>query len=404
VTTKDDMSPKEASRIIDALRSGIPPSGYVQQFTVGRQAEITQLSAKLQNNKPGPLLLKANYGSGKTHLLRFVREVALAENYAVSSVTLDAKSAVRFNRMDQMLGAIWRGLELPRVSGKKGVRPFFDMVHHHIEHAKTNSSGHEFWSQLTNKWRWDYSNALESPAMFIAIRAWATEKPETHDLIEDWFFQPWTYYAQRKHLYTELVKKHRSHFRDPRPEWKFYSTSEGFFNFQLQDYSQSWEALRDIQVLCEKAGLSGFVILFDEFEDVIYNLNRINHQEAAFWNLFQFYFGSQFQGLSFFAVTPDFVNKCKQRLLEKNRWDYDYSLFDELPTFEMSPLEREQIQELLVKICETHSLAYDWQPSISPDELTRAAFRSAAPNVQDRTRVAIRETIKYLDRALEDGD
>lgn len=101
----------------------------VKHFTVGRQSEVAQLLEYLRSNKPCSVLLQANYGSGKTHLLRFLRECALASGFAVSAVTLDAKSAVRFNRMDQILGAIFRNLELPSAPGVRGVRGFFDLMH-----------------------------------------------------------------------------------------------------------------------------------------------------------------------------------------------------------------------------------------------------------------------------------
>jgi hypothetical protein len=29
--------------------------------------------------------------------------------------------------------------------------------------------------------------------------------------------------------------------------------------------------------------------------------------------------------MSFFAVTPEFVSKCRNRLISKGRWDYDGS-------------------------------------------------------------------------------
>ena len=84
------------------MRKGIPPDGFVRYFTVGRESEIAQLRAKLNPNGGGALLLKANYGSGKTHLLRFIREHALEENWVVSVISLDSAAAVRFNRMDQI--------------------------------------------------------------------------------------------------------------------------------------------------------------------------------------------------------------------------------------------------------------------------------------------------------------
>jgi hypothetical protein len=102
------MNPTEARRVIEALGKGIPPAGFVRYFTVGRKSEIQTLSDYLQGSKSGALLIQANWGSGKSHLLQFIREEAIAQNYAVSSVELDAKAAVRFNRMDQIFGAVCR--------------------------------------------------------------------------------------------------------------------------------------------------------------------------------------------------------------------------------------------------------------------------------------------------------
>ena len=394
------MESSEARRVIEALRCGLPPDGYVQHFTVGRKSEINTLKTRLSQQKQGPLLLKANFGSGKSHLLRFLREVALEEGYTVSSVALDARSAIRFNRMDQIMGAIWRGLEVPNVDNQRGVRAFFDTICHKIETYKIKTSK-GFYHDLTNNWRWDFSKILESPSVFVAIRAWATGFDQIHDLVEDWLFQPWLYYAQRRLLYTRLVEQMRTHFRDPRPEWKFYN--EGIFDFRAQGYAQSWAALRDIHKLSLEAGLKGLIILFDEFEDIITNIKNIKHQEAAFWNLFEFYAGNEFKGMTYFAVTPDFAQKCILRLLEKGRWDYDYTMFEKLPTFEMSPLEEEELQKLALKILEVHGIAYDWEPDLSMKmSKLRAIVRQASSiQIQDRARHTIRQIVKYLERLIE---
>lgn len=397
------MDPAHAQRVVDDLRIGIPPEGYVCHFTVGRKSEIDRLNTRLSKAHKGALLLKANYGSGKTHLLRFLKERALKEGYVVSSVTLDAKSAVRFNRMDQILGAIWRGLEIPNENGDKGVRPFLNEICEKVEISKLKKNN-EFWRNLTNGWRWDLSNALDSPALFVAIRAWSTDISSVHDLIEDWLFHPWIYRAQRKQLYIKLVEQLRPHFRDPRPEWKFYS--DGIFEFHLQGYSQCWATLRDIYKLSSAAGYKGLIILFDEFEDVIHNIKNINHQEAAFWNLFDFYMSNEFHGMTYFAVTPDFARKCKTLLLQKGRWDYDYSMFDKLPTFEMSPLTAEELQELALKILEVHGIAYDWEPDMvmKMSDLKAIVAKTASVQVQDRARQTIKDIVKYLDRLIEDTE
>lgn len=393
------MQQTEAQRAIESLRKGLPAEGFVRQFTVGRESEMSELTSRLDSGEPGTVLLEANYGAGKTHLLQFVRETALSSGYAVSLVTLDSQSAVRFNRMDQILGAVWRGLEIPK-DKQRGVRPFLDLVCREIDGTKASGNGHTLWQKITNGWKWDYSDALASPAMFIAVRAWATGRSDVRDLIEDWLLQPADYQARRKDLYEALVLNLRANFRDPRPDWKFYDNSEGVFNFQRQEHSQSWSALRDMHDLACAAGLKGLVILFDEFEDVIHNLKGVNYQEAAFWNLFEFYSGKKFESMSFFAVTPDFAAKCKTLLMDKGRWDYDYSLFENLPRFQMSPLTTEDLQELAIRIMECHGLACGWEPDL---EMKMSALQSlvqdasSAP-MQDRARFTIREIVKFLDQ------
>ncbi|MGI8501068.1 MAG: BREX system ATP-binding domain-containing protein, partial [Hassallia sp.] len=347
-----------------------------------------------------------NYGSGKSHLLRFIRETALKEGFAISSVTLDAKSGVRFNRMDQILGAIWRGLEIPSASGSKGVRPFFDFVCEQARSSKGATGGQ--WEKITNKGKWDFSQVLDSPANFIALRACFSGRCNK-DIVEDWLFQTGKYTTTQ--IFQELVHKTRMCFRHELAltstfKWHSYTTNSIIFNFKYDAYAQCWSTLRDINILACAAGLKGLIILFDEFEDVLSNITNIEHQKTAFQNLFQFFAGVQFQGMSFFAVTPDFVDKCKQRLLNRGYWDYDYSPFDTLPTFEMSPVEESNLQELARKIKEMHSIAYCWDTNLASIEsgLKSVVKKSASIAVQDRTRQTIKAVIQFLDGELEENE
>lgn len=394
------MDVAQAQRVIESLRKGIPPDGFVRHFTVGRKAEIDGLVRQLESQSGTALLLKANYGSGKTHLLRFIREEALARNFAVSTVTLDSSSAIRFNRMDQMFGAICRNIEIPEASDCRGIRPFFELLVKRINECDCEP----FWSDLSNDRRWDLSEKLDSPALFVALRAWTTGRTEVLDLVEDWLYQPWQYRVQRKKLYIQLVNNNnmRKFFRDPRPEWKFYA--DEVFMFHTQGHAQSWAALRDFNSLSRAAGLNGMIILFDEFEDVVTNIRNVSHQEAAFWNLFHFYSGKQYPGKTFYAVTPQFVEKCKIRLIQKGRWDFDFSRFSSLPQFEMSPLEAPQLLELAKRIIPVHELAYSWDASSEADgNNIRAVLKQATQTqIQDRTRHAIVCFVNHLDTLLQD--
>lgn len=395
------MKSSDALRVIEDLRKGIPPTGYVEHFTVGRQSEIASLNDHLTSEgDKTALLLKANYGSGKSHLLKFIHERALGLGYAVSLVTLDAKSGVRFNRMDQIFGAILRAIELPVSGYERGVRGLLDFVSQNTEKYK-NEKKRGYWAELTNKGKWDFSEVLDSEGLFVALRAWQTGDESAQETTVDWLLKPEQYRSQRKLLYTCLVEDLRKHFRDPRPERRFYM--DDVFLFNTNAYRQSWDALADMFCLLKECGLKGLIILFDEFEDVLTNLNRVNYKEAAFWNLFLFFSGKRFPGMTFYAVTPAFVEKCKDILISAGRYDFDYERFDHLPTFEMSPLRARELEELAGRIIKTHARAYDYSDTeIDVGKINNLVSRCAKSPVQDRARHTIKEVVKHLDKHVDE--
>jgi hypothetical protein len=153
-------------------------------------------------------------------------------------------------------------------------------------------------------------------------------------------------------------------------------------------------------------GIKGLVLLFDEYEDVITNLRNVAHQEEAFLNLFQFDVGKQFPGLTFYAVTPEFVEKCVNLLTDKRRWKYNYTQFDAIPTFQMPPLDAEELEELAMRILETHGVAYEWEPDLMmrATELDSIVRKAASVQIQDRARHTIITVVKALDRLLEENE
>src|ERR1700689_1603583 len=126
------MDKFEAEKAIESLRFGTPPEGHVLEFTVGRESEIGTLTARLKAEGATPrrkssraLLINANWGSGKSHLLQVVREVALKNSFAISLIEVDSRAGVRFNRMDTIFGAVCRDLETPP-SSSAGVGNLFE--------------------------------------------------------------------------------------------------------------------------------------------------------------------------------------------------------------------------------------------------------------------------------------
>jgi hypothetical protein len=394
------MRQDEAQRIIENLRAGIPPAGYVRALTVGRQHEIDELLSTLRTGKPPVTLVQANYGTGKTHLLKLIREMGLADGYVVSTIVIDVKSDVRFNRMDHVLGAALRGMEfVERDRGvQRGLRPFLDRLVNTVEKEKAGGGPDRgFFHDLSSGGTWRYSNVLASPALYVAVRAWATGDRDTQDLVEAWLYRSWDYRSQRKTLYESLVANYWTRFRDPRSDRYFYA--HGIFALHSNGYRQSWDILADVHNLARRMGFKGFILLFDEFEDVIQNLGNVGLQEDAFWNLFEFYRGS-FPGLCFFAVTPEFNHKTARVFMTKNR-DFDFETLANLPRFEMSPLTQDDLIDLARRIAQVHRIAYPGVRQISDTELVKRIESLSRFPVADRVRQTTRTVTQLLDEAVE---
>ena len=392
-----------SENIIESLRFGIPPTDHVSAFTVGRDGLLQDVSCALREHSADAgesFLVKANYGSGKSHILRVIGEIAHEEGYATSSVIVNSSDGVRFNRMDTIMGAISRGLRVPG-GETAGIRSLFNR---YIETGLSDlpSDVRRTRDRISGAGRWRRPEVLKSPGVYTALRAWVhDEAGASSDLIEDWLHYPDQYRGQRKRLYECLVEDLRGKFMDPRPEWMFYA--EEAFWFHTGGHRQAWEALNDFNVIAQASGLKGLVLLFDEFEDVIQNLRRRDYQQQAFENLFGFFQGRRFPGLTYFAVTPDFVNRCKEELLSKGLYDFDYDEFDLLPSKEIAPIGKWDFLSLARKIRSVHAAAYTWDalhglPDPELEELADALFSVYSPNLVRRS---VQEVVEVLDSRME---
>lgn len=86
--TKTEDSPFYSRCIVEAFRMGVVPDNCVASLTVGRDTEVESLQKWLSQNK-GSALLVGDYGSGKSHLLRYLYRQDLEQHYAVAWVQME---------------------------------------------------------------------------------------------------------------------------------------------------------------------------------------------------------------------------------------------------------------------------------------------------------------------------
>jgi hypothetical protein len=396
-----------AAQVVEQLRYGLPPLGRSRAFTVGRQEQLAAIARQLGCRAGTGLLIQADYGAGKSHLLHVIREMALDTGFAVGMVVVNAQEGVRFDRPETIFGAVCRRLE-GDTSGQQGVATLFGSLTG--PHPVLSSNG-----------RWDYSEYLEAPAMYVALRAWLLGDAPTRLLVEDWLTNPGAYRDRRRYLYDALVYGLRDHFTDPRPEWKFHARE--LLVLQRRERSQVWPALGDLARIAVAGGRRGLVLLFDEVEDVVQNLPRIAQRQEAVDNLLRF-FGPTLseQQLpanrlprlpgsdnpesgppppvhAFFAVTPDFIEQCRPYLPRLAPTD---GAPLRLPALHVEAVRREELLELAMKIRQVHARAYHWdaEQALPDEELGALVGRlSNAPSAQ-RVRHSIQGVVQALDERL----
>lgn len=81
----------EARGVIDALRQGVVPEKNLEHVIVGHSKERTHLKDLLieaKNNKTPFKFIRGPYGAGKTFLSSWLREMALNEEFVVSTVNI----------------------------------------------------------------------------------------------------------------------------------------------------------------------------------------------------------------------------------------------------------------------------------------------------------------------------
>ena len=118
------LTPVQARQIVDALATGSPPpQGLIGNLTVGQTSIIQTFQDDLAVVKSGAyrsIVLLGDPGTGKSHLLGVLRNLALYNDFGVSQFTQDLATACTFNRPDRIYAATLEYLTLPLSFGARG--------------------------------------------------------------------------------------------------------------------------------------------------------------------------------------------------------------------------------------------------------------------------------------------
>lgn len=135
--------------VIESLRLGVVPDFGIEEWTVGRQAELNELRHWLGSGTEGSIIIEGRYGSGKTHMLRFLAHHAIENNFAVSFVRIDPgeeNSSFPY----RLYASALRNLRVPFQGAVADIQT---VVMHHARAGQTVLDNHPFFGPFLEAFR-----------------------------------------------------------------------------------------------------------------------------------------------------------------------------------------------------------------------------------------------------------
>lgn len=399
------LSRAEAQHIVRKLgESGIPPTRGLEAYTVGldsmlKTIEDEYLKGYLPNGGSSFKLVVGEYGSGKSHFLFRVRDIAWKNGYVVSRSELSPKECPYDNQL-KVYQAVINNLIFhdpdPHVEDTHGIESFLENYFHNtlrtigIEQMR-NSMGEldlrvKLWLDTVLRYK------VESPsfrhAVYFYLLATAEENEYKKRLISAW-------------LRGETVAL---------KELRAFSITEKI------DKSVAFKMLRSLAQLIHELGFSGLVLLFDEGDRMV-SISSAKAEKTACDNLREVVdrcAGESLPGTLFmYAVPPYFVTNIapqyealsqrissKVKFSRKNPFSVQISL-DQLdfPGEELLKL----IGERLVQVFE---LAYDLKLNheLQTQNIAQLATSCAALLSTSHRRHFVKSLIDMLTEQRADGE
>jgi len=351
-----ELTVKDARRIIDALRRGVPAPEGTAYYSVGRDDLLERVAEDLKvvgNGRSLVRFLNADIGQGKTHMLYLLREFAFASDFAVSIVTLSQNSCPLYDFMMVYNQVMW------------GLR--------------TDDQRHKpALSNIIDRWIEDIRILDPSRVRQIIERELPRDMREIMAAYVDAtnLFRP---NETNRQLILKYLGGEKMTLSDIRRLG---------LGFRL-DSGNALQILSEMATTIRYIGFKGICILFDEAE-AIHSFARSSQRDQAYTNLQQIIQQSRrFPHCYFlYATTPSFFDSYGSGWLAR-QLGLDTML-------ELEPLGTDERQAIGTKIAKVYAQAMGWEV---PPNVLKAIRKAADLTAQERVGDYVRKTVAILDEA-----
>ncbi len=377
------MLNNDNKKLINTFKNGIVPDKHLDFILTGRDEEIKELSRCFENTKNNIGSIKfitGEYGSGKTFLLNYAKNMALDLGFVVAKIEVDV--SFKFYNLEQLYYHIMHNLYIHTDDySKTSFEDIFELWIHKLQSKSfKDRAPSEIQYVITEIGKYNLSFAR---AFMSYIRGKITHNSELSDAVASWL------------------------------------TGEGNIPYHLKEQfdikgsinkSNSMDFLKAFVKLITLLGYNGLIILVDEMDYIL--SDRVDIRQKSYYNLrhlIDVTVSGEIQNTSFIFSGGDklFSDKDKgvasyealsQRL--GNAIDKTSNRLPDIrqPVMYLKKINFENYTELGEKLTYLYKKVFDINLGISVNSLKNWVFLTYKQDGKEHNQVTIREFItKYIE-------
>lgn len=379
------MDRLQTRHIIETLRAGVPSREVSGVLMEGQQDLLARIRADLDivsNDGHAALIVRGQYGEGKSHLLSAIENMALADGFAVSNIALSKETP--FNRINKVYEAVAHAVTAHDLS-RAG---FEDILLSLRPSANSTADIHEYAEKnLHPKISYVFRNYLREGD--------ALKRAQLYDDL-----------ASASMSMADLRAIHRVNFHEamqmPR-RFLIQQDALDYFRFLTFVLRRSpkrykgWVILMDEAELLGRLGVGSRAQAYINLAALLGLHNRQAPLQGAYvvLALASPFVGEVLMagGRNDLAEVPDWLRDPRRNRREEAEIAASamHSLVED--SIPLEPLTETHIQSILLHLEEYHNLAYGWDGRMDR-EFVRAKSLAQPTN---STRTTVRAGLEYLD-------
>ncbi|WP_136479680.1 ATP-binding protein [Acetivibrio thermocellus] len=368
---------RDSADILNALAGGVVPKRGLQYIMVGREAEMKQIREELRDiRENGNSMIRffiGTYGTGKSFMQNFIRQVALEEGFVVTNA--DFTPHRRLYGSDNQALALYNEL-IKNLSTKSA--PQGNALPIILD---------QWIMSLQNKVmeNLDYEDktVLEDNVFVRAVEKEIVKAVSHLDELTGGYDFAKVLSIYYKSFVEQDKEKQRQALRWLRGE--YLTKSDALRDLGIREIIDDSNYYAHLKVLCKfvrQAGYSGLIINLDE----AVNLYKITHREAREKNydyiltIYNDILQGSVEGLYItFSGTPEFLEDERrglysyQALKRRLKPTVENEKYQDLKqaVIKLTPLTPEEILILLMNIRDIHAAHYGYEINVMDEEIRR---------------------------------